>query len=107
MRAITYILIYKSSESLGPRGLRRGVCPAQVLSSVRDLAALRGDLGVDFMGGEQIPDGCVVGCLWPLQLFPGGFWIEISPDVFLKSAVGEGRYSFDMEQSTIKDVIHP
>ena len=52
MRVITYILIYKSSESLGPRGLRRGVCPAQVLSSVRDLAALRGDLGVDFMGGE-------------------------------------------------------
>ena len=50
MRAITYILIYKSSESLGPRGLRWGVCPAQVLSSVRDLAALRGDLGVDFMG---------------------------------------------------------
>ena len=49
MRAITYILIYKSSESLGPRGLRRGVCPAQVLSSVRDLAALRGDIGVDFM----------------------------------------------------------
>ena len=89
-------------------GLRRSVCPAQVLSSVRDLAALRGDVGVDFMGGgEQIPDGCVVGCLWPLQLFPGGFWIEISPDVFLKSAVGEGRYSFDMEQSTIKDVIHP
>ena len=45
-----YILIYQSSESLGPRGLRRGVCPAQVLSSVRDLAASRGDLGVDFMG---------------------------------------------------------
>ena len=45
-----YILIYQSSESLGPRGLRRGVCPAQVLSSVRDLAALRGDIGVDFMG---------------------------------------------------------
>ena len=50
MRAITYILIYQSSEILGPGGLRRGVCPAQVLSSVRDLAALRGDLGVDFMG---------------------------------------------------------
>lgn len=45
-----YILIYQSSESLGPRGLRRGVCPAQVLSSVRDLATLRGDIGVDFMG---------------------------------------------------------
>ena len=50
MRVITYILIYQSSESLGPRGLRRGVCPAQVLSSVRDLAALRDDLGMDFMG---------------------------------------------------------
>lgn len=45
-----YILIYHLSENLGPRGLRRGVCPAQILSSVRDLAALRGDLGVDFMG---------------------------------------------------------
>ena len=50
MRAITYILIFQSSESLGPRGLRRGICPAQVFSSVRDLAALRGDLGVNFMG---------------------------------------------------------
>ena len=50
MRAITYILIYKSSESLGSRGLRRGVCPAQVLSSVRDLATLKGDIGMDFMG---------------------------------------------------------
>ena len=50
MRVTTCILIYKSSESLGPMGLRRGVCPAQVLSSVRDLAALRGDIGVDFMG---------------------------------------------------------
>ena len=99
MRAITYILIYQSSKSLGPRGLRRGVCPAQVLSSVRDLAALRGDLGVDFMGGgEQIPDGCVVGCLWPLQLFPGGFWIEISPDVFLKGMVGDEGFLFDMEK---------
>ena len=50
MREITYILIYQSSESLGPRGLRRGVCPTQVLSSVRDLAALKSNLGVDFMG---------------------------------------------------------
>ena len=50
MRAITYILIYQSSESLGPMGLRRGVCPAQVLSSVRDPAALKSNLGVDFMG---------------------------------------------------------
>ena len=50
MRWITYILIYHLSESLGPMGLRRGVCPAQVLSSVRDLAALRGDIRVDFMG---------------------------------------------------------
>ena len=50
MRMITYIFIFQSSENLGPRSLRRGVCPAQVLSSVHDLAALRGDLGVDFMG---------------------------------------------------------
>ena len=54
MRAIAHILISHPSESPGPgglrRGLRRGVCPAQVLSSVRDLAALRGDIGVDFMG---------------------------------------------------------
>ena len=107
MRAIMYILIYQSSESQGPRGLRRGVCPAQVLSSVRDLAALRGDFGLDFMGSEQILDRCVAGCLWPLQLFPGGFWIEISPDVFLKGAVGDEGFLFDMEQSTIKDVIHP
>lgn len=49
MCVIMYILIHQSSESLGPRDLRRGVCPAQVLSSVRDLAALRGDPGVDFM----------------------------------------------------------
>lgn len=45
-----YILISHPSESPGPGGLRRGVCPAQVLSSVRDLAALRGDLGVDLIG---------------------------------------------------------
>lgn len=50
MRAIAHILIRHPSENLGPRGLRRSVCPAQVLSSVRDLAALRGDIGVDFMG---------------------------------------------------------
>ena len=102
-----YILIYHLSENLGPRGPRRGVCPAQVLSSVRDLAALRGDIGVDFMGGEQMPDRCVVGCSCPFLRFPGGFLIEISPDVFLKGMVGKGRYLFDMEQSTIKDVIHP
>ena len=107
MRSITYILIYQSSESLGSRGLRRGVCPAQVLSSVRDLAALKGDPGVDLMGGEQIPDGCAAGCLWSLQLFPGGFLVEISPDVFLKGMVGDEEFLFDMEQSTIKDVIHP
>ena len=47
MRVVVHILIYHPSESLGPGGLRRGVCPAQVLSSVRDLAALRGDIGVD------------------------------------------------------------
>lgn len=69
MRAIAHILIRHPSESPGPGGLRRGVCPAQVLSSVRDLAALRGDIGVDFMGGEQIPDRCVVGCLWSFRRF--------------------------------------
>lgn len=107
MRTIAHVLIRHPSESPGPRGLRRGVCPAQVLSSVRDLAALRGDVGVDFMGGEQIPDGCVAGCLWSFLHFPGGFWIEISPDVFLKGMVGKGGYLFDMEQLAIKDVIHP
>ena len=50
MRAIAHILISHPSESPGPGGLRRGVCPAQVLSSVRDLAALKSNLGVDFMG---------------------------------------------------------
>ena len=50
MQVVVCILIYHPSESLGPGGLRRGVCPAQVLSSVRDLAALRGDIGVNFMG---------------------------------------------------------
>ena len=50
MRAIAHILIHYPSESPGPGGLRRGVCPAQVLSSVRDLAALKGDPGVDLMG---------------------------------------------------------
>ena len=50
MRAIAHILIHHPSESPGPRGLRRGVCPTQVLSSARDLAALKSDLGVNFMG---------------------------------------------------------
>ena len=45
--------------------------------------------------------------MWPFLHFPGGFWIEISPDVFLKDTVGDERFLFDMEQSTIKDVIHP
>ena len=98
MRAIAHVLIHHPSESPGPRGLRRGVCPAQVLSSVRDLAALRGDIGVDFMGGEQIPDRCAAGCSCPFLRLPGGFLIEISPDVFLKGMVGKGRYLFDMRQ---------
>ena len=42
-----------------------------------------------------------------LAAFSGDFGIEISPDVFLKGAVGERGFLFDMEQSTIKDVIHP
>ena len=41
-----------------------------------------------------------------LAAFSRRFWIEISPDVFLKGTVGEGGFLFDMEQSTIKDVIH-
>lgn len=32
-----------------------------------------------------------------LAAFSGGFWIEISPDVFLKGMVGKGRYLFDTE----------
>ena len=42
-----------------------------------------------------------------LTAFPGGFGIEISPDVFLKGMVGKGGYLFDMEQLAIKAVIHP
>ena len=42
-----------------------------------------------------------------LAAFSRRFWIEISPDVFLKDAVGDEEFLFDMEQSTIKDVIHP
>ena len=45
--------------------------------------------------------------MWPFLRFPGGFLIEISPDVFLKGMVGKGRYLFDIEQLAIKDVIHP
>ena len=45
--------------------------------------------------------------MWPLQLFPGGFLVEISPDVFLKGTVGDEGFLFDMEQLVIKDVIHP
>ena len=50
MRAIAHVLIHHPPEIPGPGGLCRGVCPAQVLSSVRDLAALKSNLGVDFMG---------------------------------------------------------
>ena len=48
MRAIAHILIRHPSESPGPRA--SAGASAQVLSSVRDLAALRGDIRVDFMG---------------------------------------------------------
>lgn len=41
-----------------------------------------------------------------LAAFSRRFWIEISPDVFLKGMVGDEEFLFDMEQSTIKDVIH-
>ena len=73
MRAITYILIYKSSESLGPRGLRRGVCPAQVLSSVRDLAALKGDSGVDLMGVSRYQTAVQQVVRVPSCAFPAAF----------------------------------
>ena len=33
-----------------------------------------------------------------LAAFSRRFWIEISPDVFLKGTVGEGGYLFDMRQ---------
>ena len=49
MRAIAHILICHPSESPGP-GPLPGRLPCQVLSSVRDLAALKGDPGVDLMG---------------------------------------------------------
>ena len=73
MRTIAHILIHHPSESPGPGGLRRGVCPAQVLSSVRDLAALRGDLGLDFMGVSryQLAEQQVVrvpSCAFPAVL---------------------------------------
>ena len=41
-----------------------------------------------------------------LAAFSRRFWIEISPDVFLKGTVGEGEFLFGMEQLAIKDVIH-
>ena len=70
---------------------------------------MRGNPGVDLMGGgsEQMPDRCAAGCSCPFLRFPGGFLIEISPDVFLKGMVGDEEFLFDIEQSTIKDVIHP
>lgn len=70
---ITYILIYQSSESLGPRGLRRGVCPARVLSSVRDLAALRGDIGVDFMEVSRYQTAVQQVVRVPSGAFPAAF----------------------------------
>ena len=73
MRVVVYILIYQSSESLGPRGLRRGVCPAQVLSSVRDLAALRGDIGVDFMEVSRYQTAVQQVVRVPSGAFPAAF----------------------------------
>ena len=73
MRVITYILIYKSLESLGSGGLRRGVCPAQVLSSVRDLAALRGDIGVDFMEVSRYQTAVQQVVRVPSGAFPAAF----------------------------------
>ena len=76
MRVTTYILIFRSSESLGPRGLRRGVCPAQVLSSVRDLAALRGDIGVDFMGVSRYQMAVQQVVCGPCSFFPAVFGLK-------------------------------
>ena len=73
MRVITYILIYQSSASLGPRGLRRGVCPTQVLSSARDLAALKSDLGVNFMGVSRYQTAVQQVVRVPSCAFPAAF----------------------------------
>ena len=80
-------------------------CPGTLLSPWSCSFAGRSWGG--FYGGEQIPDGCVVGCLWPLQLLPGGFWIEISPDVFLKGMVEEGEYLFSVEHRRYFLYPHP
>lgn len=82
MCVIMYILIYQSSESLGPRGLRRGVCPAQVLSSVRDLAALRGDLGVDFMGVSRYQTAVQQVICGPCSFFPAVFGLKFHRTCF-------------------------
>ena len=44
------VILHVAADLTQEIRLRRGVRPAQVLSSVRDLAALRGDIRVDFMG---------------------------------------------------------
>lgn len=43
----------------------------------------------------------------PLQLFPGGFLIEISPDVFLKGMVGKGGDLFSVEHRRYFLYPHP
>ena len=73
MRAIAHILIRHPSESPGPGGLRRGVCPAQVLSSVRDLAALRGDIGVDYMEVSRYQTAVQQVVRVPSGAFPAAF----------------------------------
>ena len=72
MRVITYILIYQSSESLGP-GPLPGRLPYQVLSSVRDLAALRGDLGVDLIGVSRYQTAVQQVVRVPSCAFPAAF----------------------------------
>ena len=54
-------------------GPRRGVCPAQVLSSVRDLAALRGDIGVDFMEVSRYQTAVQQVVRVPSGAFPAAF----------------------------------
>ena len=73
MRTIAHILIHHPPESPGPGGLHRGVCPAQVLSSVRDLAALRGDIGVDFMEVSRYQTAVQQVVRVPSGAFPAAF----------------------------------
>ena len=45
--------------------------------------------------------------MWPLQLFPGDFGIEISPDVFLKGTVGYEIITLDPGEEHILRLLTP